>query len=495
MTRLDRAVDNLSPKLKELRLAQDGPEINAWLLEREIARCRHLGECRHAFEQFRDGAAERYRSDTGNTWRPRHGSHLSRTSLLTSAAINARDFLRARQNETARLPQGMLLAVFRSKPVDDANRTCAALDNVRAKVADMVLVYVGPSTLYYALALVWTDNHRVGAGQSALLPSAGPWIAWDDKLTGLGVRVQPSGTKSSPVNYRANGGGRYSPNRRMVEGRFGRMTVEQARREARVLLGRVAAGEDPAATRAEARGLPTLGEAFEEYPGDNPNRTYRTNTLYQQNLRVDLSDWINRSLSAISRRNVKRRIHRTTEYHGWAGVNQTLSMLRFIYRRPCVNHDGLKNRVELWPLRAGGSTATAGEGFQRHPPFCLAGARELRRRRTARNASNGRLTGWVFPSELSRTGHVVNVQAHNAAITESGGEKFWFHGLRNRFNSVAERELILPRSLTKRLANHARSHDVTEGYAADWAVEQLREPAQRVADRKDDLRTVPVRSG
>ena len=46
---------------------------------------------------------------------------------------------------------------------------------------------------------------------------------------------------------------------------------------------------------------------------------------------------------------------------------------------------------------------------------------------------------------------------------------------------------MLPRSLTKRLVNHARPSDVTEGYAADWTVEQLREPAQRVADRIDEL--------
>ena len=46
---------------------------------------------------------------------------------------------------------------------------------------------------------------------------------------------------------------------------------------------------------------------------------------------------------------------------------------------------------------------------------------------------------------------------------------------------------MLPRSLTKRLVNHARPGDVTEGYAADWTVDQLREPAQRVADRIDEL--------
>ncbi len=46
---------------------------------------------------------------------------------------------------------------------------------------------------------------------------------------------------------------------------------------------------------------------------------------------------------------------------------------------------------------------------------------------------------------------------------------------------------MLPRPLTKRLVNHARDDDITEGYAADWTVEQLREPAQRVADRIDVL--------
>ena len=46
---------------------------------------------------------------------------------------------------------------------------------------------------------------------------------------------------------------------------------------------------------------------------------------------------------------------------------------------------------------------------------------------------------------------------------------------------------MLPRSLTKRLVNHARPSDVTEGYAADWTVEQLREPAQRIADKFDEL--------
>ena len=60
------------------------------------------------------------------------------------------------------------------------------------------------------------------------------------------------------------------------------------------------------------------------------------------------------------------------------------------------------------------------------------------------------------------------------------------HGVRAA-ERLAERELMLPISLVMRLLNHARPCDVTEGYAADWTVEQLREPAQRIADRIDEL--------
>ena len=95
--------------------------------------------------------------------------------------------------------------------------------------------------------------------------------------------------------------------------------------------------------------------------------------------------------------------------------------------------------------------------------------------------------GWVFPSSRSGVGHVAGVGHFRNDISDAGGEKFWFHGLRNAYIPVAQRELMLPRSLTKRLVNHARPSDVTEGYAADWTVKQLREPAQRMADRIDVL--------
>ena len=92
VTRLDRAVDRITPEMRDLERAQDGTEVKAWELQTLTDRAQNLGDRRDAFEKMRDLAADAYRSETGDVWRPRHGSHTSQTGQLTSAAIDARDF-------------------------------------------------------------------------------------------------------------------------------------------------------------------------------------------------------------------------------------------------------------------------------------------------------------------------------------------------------------------------------------------------------------------
>ena len=112
----------------------------------------------------------------------------------------------------------------------------------------------------------------------------------------------------------------------------------------------------------------------------------------------------------------------------------------------------------------------------------------LERRFAEREQFAGEARGWVFPScQASASGHLESIQHLNARIGEAGGAKFWFHALRNCFITVADRELMLPTGLTKRLVNHAPSQDITEGYAADWTMEQPRNAAQSIADRIDEL--------
>ena len=78
-----------------------------------------------------------------------------------------------------------------------------------------------------------------------LQPTDKSWIAWDDKLTGFGVCIRPSGTKSFIVNYRTGDRGRKAPNKRVVIGKYGKTTPDQARQLARIILGQAAGGADP----------------------------------------------------------------------------------------------------------------------------------------------------------------------------------------------------------------------------------------------------------
>ena len=71
-----------------------------------------------------------------------------------------------------------------------------------------------------------------GDAIKALESADKPWIAWDDQLTGFGVRVHPSGTKSLIVNYRAGDGGRKAPNKRAVLGHHGKISPGRAPRDA-----------------------------------------------------------------------------------------------------------------------------------------------------------------------------------------------------------------------------------------------------------------------
>ena len=143
--RLDRAADKLIPGIRELQREQDGSEIRSLELELATDRAENLTARRDAFEGLRDTAAEAYRVETGEVWRPRRGSHVSQTGKLTSAVIEARDFQRAKKDRenTAHLPQGTLVAVAGGKEATDADKIIGQLDKLKAKYADVVLVHGG----------------------------------------------------------------------------------------------------------------------------------------------------------------------------------------------------------------------------------------------------------------------------------------------------------------------------------------------------------------
>ena len=160
--RLDRAADKLLPDLRDLQRAQDGTEIKSRELELVTDRAQNLTARRDAFEIMRDEAAQAYRSETGNVWRPRRGSHTSQTGKLTSAAVDARDYMRARKDRetTAHLPEGTLIAITGGKDIADPAAVIARLDKAREKYADMVLVHGGGPGVE-KVAARWAERNGV----------------------------------------------------------------------------------------------------------------------------------------------------------------------------------------------------------------------------------------------------------------------------------------------------------------------------------------------
>ena len=93
----------------------------------------------------------------------------------------------------------------------------------------------------------------------------GRYYVWDSLLPGFGIRVETSGAKTFIVRYRAEGGGRTAAQRFLTVGRYGPLTPEQARKQAKTILGAAAMGDDPAGERQARRREMTVGGLVDLY--------------------------------------------------------------------------------------------------------------------------------------------------------------------------------------------------------------------------------------
>ena len=106
----------------------------------------------------------------------------------------------------------------------------------------------------------------------------------DTTVPGFMLKVTPTGRKIFMVQYRTNSGERRKP----AIGRFGELTVEQARWIAQDWLADVRRGKDPSAAKAAARNAPAVRDLCKRFIEDysqprNKPSTVETNQQYIDN--------------------------------------------------------------------------------------------------------------------------------------------------------------------------------------------------------------------
>ena len=163
----------------------------------------------------------------------------------------------------------------------------------------------------------------------AAQPRAREWCLWDTEVKGFGLRVRPSGVKTYVACYRA-GEGRQAPVRRCTIGQHGApWTPEQARREAKRILGEVAAGRDPAKERRDKRWAAheaaTVRATAEQWLAEHvaPKRKPRTVGNYRWLLdHVVLPALSTKKIAELARADVAKLhyAHRATPYAANGGI-------------------------------------------------------------------------------------------------------------------------------------------------------------------------------
>jgi hypothetical protein len=160
--RIERDLDINEQAQRRGQAEQDGSEVKSVELERLIVQGLSLIERRNAFEFARDHAAELFEVETGTAWRPRCGSMVNHRAL-TASMIDSREFIAARRRADSEVlaPAGARIAFTGGADCNDHETIWAALDKVRAKHADMVLLHGGSPRGAERIAACWADSRKV----------------------------------------------------------------------------------------------------------------------------------------------------------------------------------------------------------------------------------------------------------------------------------------------------------------------------------------------
>jgi integrase len=301
------------------------------------------------------------------------------------------------------------------------------------------------------------------------------YIAFDSEVNGFGVRVLPSGRRSYLVQYRS--GGR---TRRIAIGQHGAVTVDDARKRAKELLGSVAAGQNPAEVIAQHRGAPTVASVGERFLREYVAVRCKPSTASEYRRALELFIYPamgNHKIVDVARADIAK-LHQSKQHIPYQ-ANRTLGVLSKLF-----------TLCEIWGLRPDGSNPC------RHVPKY----REVKRER------------FLNPMELRRLGEVLNRierEERETLFVVAAFRLLILTGCRLgeiqflEWSFVTDRHLQLPdtktgarriplppaaRDILDRLPRDPTNPFVIVGKVADQAITDLQRPWRRIraeAELKD----------
>lgn len=153
-------------------------------------------------------------------------------------------------------------------------------------------------------------------------------ILWDDDLAGFGVAAFPSGNKVYVVQYRTNG-----RSHRSQIGKHGRLTPDEARSEAKKLLGLIETGADPIQAKRAARAVPTFREVAKDFLEEHSakKRKPRTHAEYNRLLEKQILPEIGNVRMADLNRATVARLHGSISKAAPISANRAVALVSAIW--------------------------------------------------------------------------------------------------------------------------------------------------------------------
>lgn len=299
------------------------------------------------------------------------------------------------------------------------------------------------------------------------------YIEWDGEVPGFGVRIYPSGKKTYMVQYRS---GRRT--RRYTIGSHGILTSDQARTEAKRLLGDVMRGDDPSGKRKQRQHAPTVTALCERFMNDyaavhckpSTNRSYEM--CIRRNIKPALGPM---QINDVTRSDVAAlhlKMSATTPYQ----ANRVLALISKLF-----------NMAEDWGLRDDGT----------NPARRIKKNREEEKKRYLSDAEQERL-GQALNDCLEDGAETVFVIAaimlliltgcRRNEITTLKWDYIQFNHLDLPDSKTGRRRIPLPREAYEILMNLPRREGnpyVILGITNDGCLTDLERPWRRIRERAE----------